>query len=324
MKIVRNPFISGLLACALLALGSGQASAQSGESKIVVGNLPGGATDIVARLLVPEFSKGTGRQFIVENRTGASGNIAAEYVARAPADGNTILLVFNSHTTIAALFPKLTFDPIKDFASVGLISQTPYLAVARPDIGVDTLRDLIARAKRDHKPITFGSPGPGTPQHLLAEKLKQVQGVDIETAHYRGSAPAQADVMGGHVDFTLVSPSLGAQFAKSGKVKLLAVTSDARLPEFPNVATAREQGLETLVGSGVWLALLVPAKTPAATVAHLNKVLNDALKSPDLQARLKSIGMEPLGGPPAALDKLMHDEQNTWSALIRDSRITLE
>lgn len=325
MSFIAQPrFLLRLLASALIASAAGHAAAQSGEGKIVVGNQPGGATDIVARLLVPDFSKALGRQFIVENRTGASGNIAAEYVAKAPADGNTILLVFNSHTTIKSLFPKLPFDPIKDFASVGLISQAPYLVVARPDIGVDSLSELLARAKKTSQPITFGSPGPGTPQHLLAEQLRKADGVEIESVHYKGSSPAQTDVMGSHVDISLVTESLGGPFVKSGKVKLLAVTSKNRLPDFPNTPTAGEQGIKTFDSTGVWLALLVPAKTPADTVARLNKTLNDTLKSPEVQAHLKAIGMIPVGGSAADLDKLMRDEQATWSVLIKDSKITLE
>lgn len=308
----------------VLAFGAALASAQTPEGKIVVGNQPGGATDIVARLLAPEYAKVLGRPFVVENRTGASGNIAAEYVAKSPADGNTVLLVFNSHTTISSLFPKLPFDPIKDFASIGLISDSPYLIVARPGIGVNTLRELIDKAKREGKPISIGSPGPGTPQHLLAQKLSQDQKVEVSVVHYKGSAPAQTDVMGGHVDITFVTNSLGASFVKAGKLQLLGITSDQRAADFPVTPTTREQGLGVFNGSGVWLALLVPAKTPAAKVEQLNQVLNQALKSPEVQAKLKAVGMSPLGGTPAAQDKLMHDEQATWSALIKASKITLE
>ncbi|MGB3067296.1 MAG: tripartite tricarboxylate transporter substrate binding protein [Ottowia sp.] len=324
MQLTRRPIIAGLLACAMITMGSAAAWAAPSEGRIIVGNQPGGATDIAARMLAPEFAKATGHQWIVENRTGASGNIAAEHVAKAPADGNTILLVFNSHTTISSLFPKLPFDPVKDFASVGLIAQAPYLLVARPAIGVDNLRELIARAKKDGKPITIGSPGQGTPQHLLAEQLRKAEGVEIDTVHYKGSAPAQTDVMGGHVDITLVTPSLGGPFVKAGKLKLLGVTSDARLPEFPNTPTTRELGVATLNSSGVWLALLVPAKTPAETVARLNKTLNEALRTPEVLARLKSVGMLPMGGTSEQLDKLMRQEQATWSTLIKESKITLD
>lgn len=324
MKITGILRLCALTVGCVLAGGSTLSAAQSPEGKIVVGNQPGGATDIVARMLAPEYAKALGRPFVVENRTGASGNIAAEHVAKAPPDGNTILLVFNSHTTISSLFPKLPFDPIKDFASVGMISDSPYLIVARPDIGASTLRELIDNAKRTGKPISVGSPGPGTPQHLLAQKLSKDQKVDVSVVHYKGSAPAQTDVMGGHVDITFVTNSLGAPFVKSGKLQLLGITSEKRSSDFPGTSTTREQGLDTFNGSGIWVALLVPAKTPAAKVAELNKVLNAALKTPDIQAKLKSVGMTPMGGTPAAQDKLMHDEQATWSALIKESKITLE
>ncbi|MPN55939.1 hypothetical protein SDC9_203623 [bioreactor metagenome] len=146
----------------------------------------------------------------------------------------------------------------------------------------------------------------------------------MSVVHYKGSAPAQTDVMGGHVDITFVTNSLGAPFVKSGKLQLLGITSEKRSSDFPGTPTTREQGLDTFNGSGIWVALLVPAKTPAAKVAELNKVLNAALKTPDIQAKLKGVGMTPMGGTPAAQDKLMHDEQAMWSALIKESKITLE
>lgn len=324
MLFTKRAFAQCLLA-ASTALTSGLSFAQStSQGRIVVGNQPGGATDIVARLLAPIFSAALGHNYLVDNRTGASGNIAAGFVAKAPADGNTILLVFNSHSTIGPLFPKLPFDPINDFAAIGMIADSPYLLVARPNIGVDNLRDLVARTKTNTDGISAGSPGQGTPQHLLFERMKKDNGITISIIHYKGSSPAQSDVMGGHVDITLVTPSLGGPMVRAGKLSLLAVTSDSRLPDYPNVPTAAESGVDSLASSGVWLALLVPAKTPRATIMSLNKVLNDALRSPDVLARLKAIGMTPVGGTPEAAVKRLRDEQAVWSALIRDSKIALD
>ena len=325
MSFTKRAFAKTLLACSLAAtagLAFGQAPATQG--RIVVGNQPGGATDIMARLLAPSFTAALGHSFVVENRTGASGNLASEYVAKAPPDDNTILLIFNAHTTTGPLYPKLPFDPIKDFSSIGMIAETPYLIVARPNIGVDNMRDLIARAKRTNTPLTAGSPGPGTPHHLLYERTKKLSDVPINAIHYKGSAPAQNDVMGGHVDFMISTPSLGAPLVKSGKLVLLGVTSDARLPDFPNTPTAREAGIEALVGANVWLALVVPAKTPRATVMNLNKVLNDALKSPETLARLQAIGMKPAPTTPEAMDKVLLQEQAVWGQLIRENKITAE
>jgi tripartite-type tricarboxylate transporter receptor subunit TctC len=325
MNWMRNTLLWGALVGALVSVGPAHAQGEpAGQAKLVVGNQPGGATDTLARLLVPYLSSGAGRTYVVDNRAGASGNIAAEYVAKSVPDGHTILLTFNSHTTIGALFQKLAFDPVKDFAPVGLISETPYLLVARPNIGVSSFAELIAQAKTTRRPISAGTPGVGTPTHLLFENMKKLNGIDITSIHYKGSAPAQADVMGGHVDIALVTPSLGAPLVKSGKLKLLAVTAATRLPAFPGAQTAREAGVDSLTGEGVWLGLLVPAKTPAATVATLNRILNDALKTPELIARLQAIDMAPIGGTPERLNELMTKERGTWSALIREAKITLD
>jgi tripartite-type tricarboxylate transporter receptor subunit TctC len=314
----------GLAMAAAWALSAPAAHAQGREGRIIVGNQPGGATDIVARLMAPVLAAGIGHPYVVENRAGASGNIAAEAVAKAAPDGSTILLVFNSHTTVGALFPKLPFDPIRDFAPIGLVAQAPYLVVARPDIGVDTFRELLDRTRQTHKPVTMGSPGRATPQHLMMEKLRKEEGVPIEVAHYKGTAPAQTDVMGGHIDFTLATPSASAGFVRAGKLKLLAVTAERRLPDFPNAPTAGELGIRSVAGTGVWIALLVPAKTPRPVVERLNEIVNDAVRSPEVSAKLAAVGFTPMGGTPEELDRLMRDEQRTWSALIRENAITAD
>jgi len=315
-----------LLAACALAVGALPvgAQAQAKEGKIVVGNAPGGATDIVARVFAPRFGQALGIPFIVENKAGASGNIAADAVAKAAPDGNTILLIFNSHPTMAPLFPKLPFDPIKDFASVGLIAQTHYLVAAKPAMGSDNLKQVLDKARQAKKPLFMGSPGRATPQHLLMEKLRKEENVEVEVVHFKGTAPALTDIMGGHVDFTLVTSSAAAGFVKSGKMSLLAVTSNKRLPEFPDTPTAEELGIRSIAGSGVWLALVVPAKTPRPIVDRLNRILNESLDNPEVSARLASIGMARMGGKPEDLDKIMVDEQRVWTALIRDLKITPE
>ena len=317
----RDMFLAAVFKLGLAAVvtfGSVPASAQTKASRLLVGNQPGGATDIVARLIAPRLAAGMGQTFIVENRAGASGNIAAEAVARAAPDGQTILLIFNSHPMTSALFPKLSFDPIKDFTSIGLISESPYLIVARPDIGADTFKSLIEQSKKSGKPLSMGSPGPATPQHLLMERIKKEEGIDVQVVHFKGTAPALTDVMGGHVDLTLVTPSAAAAFVKAGKAKLLGVTSNARLPEFPSTPTASEQGLKSLANSGVWLALLAPAKTPKPVIDKLNQALTEGLRSPEVTQDLAKIGMTPMGGSPEDLDKKMKEEQAIWPPLIRE------
>lgn len=320
-------FTTALAAFALpicLSLASFAAFAQARTTRIVVGNQPGGATDIVARMIAPKLSAALGQTFIVENRAGASGNIAAEAVARAAPDGQTLLLAFNSHPTMAALFPRLPFDPIKDFASVGLISESPYLVVARADIGVDNLKALFEKSRQTRKPLNMGSPGAATPQHLLMERMKKDEGVDIQVVHFKGTAPALTDLVGGHIDLTLVTPSAAAAFVKSGKLKLLAVTSARRLPDFPNAPTAAELGVGSVASSGVWLALLAPAKTPRPVIERLNRALTEALHSPEAVQELSAVGMSSVGGTPEDLDKRLGDEQRIWTALIRELNIKPE
>ena len=196
--------------------------------------------------------------------------------------------------------------------------------IDRNNIGAENLRDLVEQAKRSKRPVTAGTAGRGTPQHLLFEILGKTSGITVSAIHYKGTAPAQNDLLGGHLDVSLMTPSLGAQMVKAGKSKLLAVTSEARLVDFPNVPTVREQGFDSLAGSGVWIALLVPGKTPRPTVMRLNKALNDALKFPETIDKLKAVGMTPTGGPPEYLDKIIQTEQAAWTALIRELSITVE
>lgn len=312
-----------ILAAALMAASIGIASPAFAQStpRIVVGNAPGGSTDIVARMLAPIFSRALGKNYIVENRIGASGNIAADAVAKSAPNGDSILLVFSSHATVGLMSQKLPFDPIKDFASIGSIGTTSYLLVAPPTTTAKTFSEF-ARSVKPGTPLTAGSPGAGSVHHLVLERLAKSQPLTI--VQYKGSAPAQADVMAGHLNFTLVSPALGGAQIKGGKLKPLAVTSKTRMSEFPDVPTAKESGANELDGFNVWLALLVPAATPRDTVMQLNRVLNDAIKKPEVREKLAGLGMEPTGGTPEALDKLMQEEATMWRPIIRDLKITLD
>lgn len=304
-------------------LAANVASAQvGGIGKVVVGNQPGGATDIVARLLAPALEPVMGRTFVVENRVGASGNVAAEFVSRSVPDGSTILVMFNSHATVGALYPKLSFDPLKDLVSAGEISETPFLIVGRPDLGASDLKTVMDAARKAGKPLKVGTPGLGTPHHLLFEALKRSHQQDLIITHYKGSAPAQADVMGGHIDVVMSTPSLAVPALKAGKATLLGVTSEQRLADYPNAPTAREMGVLPLAGSGAWIGLMVPAKTPDAVIERINRALNTALQTPAVQERLKTIGMTAVGGSAQAMNTKLHKEAAQWTPLIREAKIT--
>lgn len=247
--------------------------------KIIVGNAP--AT--LARLIAEELAGSLGRPVIVENKPGASSNIAADFVARAPADGNTTLFIYNAHPSIKLLYPHLPPIQWPTFRSAGMLAGTPYLRVANPSVPGQTLSEALALAKHSGKPLTFASPGMGSPQHLMAERLRLQSGVPITMVHYKGLAPGQADVIAGHVDFTISSVALGLPHVKAGKAKVLAVTSEARLPQLPAVPTVKESGVAGFVSLG-WMGLLLPAKTPAALATRYNQQINRILGKPEVKA----------------------------------------
>jgi len=315
--------VGGMSALGALAPRAALAQA-TGQGRIIVGNAPGGGTDHVARLIAPFFNDAQGRTFVVENRPGASGNIAAAMVAGSPPDGSTMLLIFNAHATTALLNPRLAFDPIKDFSSVGEISESPYLVVARPGIGVNDLRALIERSVRTKQPITAGTPGQGTPLHIMFEALKSQHNVDMVISHYKGSAPAMTDVMGGHIDMTLATPALAGQQVQAGKLSVIGVTSRARLPEYPNVPTMGELGISQWAGAGAWFSVVVPARTPRSVVAAANGILNEALKNPQVLDRLKTLGMTARGGSAESMDAKLRAEADLWAPVIRSAKITAE
>lgn len=315
---VAAAFFLGLPAVAAFAQDSAGRAA-----RIVVGSAAGASSDAVARLLAVSFTRTLGRTFIVDNKPGASSNIAAELVAKSPPDGNNLLLIYNAHPAVGALFPHLPFDPIKDFRSVGMIGTTPYVLVATPTLPGRNLTEALAQAKASGKPLSFGSTGAGSPQHLTMERLRKESGIDITMVHYKGGAPAHNDVIAGHVNMALATPSLAMPQLKAGRVKALAVTSDKRLPELPDVPTVTESGIRGFVSIG-WFALLLPAATPEAVVQRYNDALNKALSTSPVKERLEAQGITPAPGAPEVLDRQMQGDAQIWTRLIKELNIKPE
>lgn len=324
----KRAMIRRVLLALMLAMGAGSDVANSQDistktARIVLGSLPGASSDAVARLLAESFAKSQGRTFIVDNRPGASSNIAADHVAKSAPDGNTLLLIYNAHPAVGALFPNLPYDPIRDFRSIGMVGTTPYVLVANPGVPGRNLAEVLAQARANKRVLSFGSPGAGTPQHLTMERLKKEAGVDINMIHYKSSAPAQNDVIAGHVDLTLSTPSLSMPQVKAGKVKAVAVTSGERLPQLPEVQTVTEAGVQGFVSVG-WFALLMPAATPPAVASRFNADLNKALSTSPVKEKLEAQGITPTPGAPAVLDKQMQDDFVRWSRIIKELGITPE
>ena len=291
---------------------------------LIVGFPPGGGVDIVARQLAETLSDSLGQRVVVENRAGAAGNIAMEYVARAKPDGYTLLMGnLGMLTANPVLYPKLSFDASKDFAPVARVVVTPLLAAVPINLPAQNVQQLIAMAKAKPNEMSFGSGGNGNINHLAGELLKLQTGTQIKHVPYKGSAQALTDLMGGHIQlvidgFNVVQPSVA-----SGKARAIAITSDTRSPAMPHVPTMKEAGLGDLVVYG-WQGVLAPASTPSAIIEKLTQEVARALANPALKARLSGQGTEPSYLNPAQFRSYITGEQARWANVISSAKITLD
>ena len=291
---------------------------------LIVGFPPGGGVDIVARQLAETLSDSLGQRVVVENRAGAAGNIAMEYVARAKPDGYTLLMGnLGMLTANPVLYPKLSFDASKDFAPVARVVVTPLLAAVPVSLPAQNVQQLIAMAKAKPNEMSFGSGGNGNINHLAGELLKLQTGTQIKHVPYKGSAQALTDLMGGHIQlvidgFNVVQPSVA-----SGKARAIAVTGDTRSPAMPDVPTMKEVGLGDLVIYG-WQGVLAPAGTPPTIIEKLTQEVARALANPALKARLSGQGTEPSYLNPAQFRSYITGEQARWANVISSAKITLD
>ncbi|MEX8193910.1 Bug family tripartite tricarboxylate transporter substrate binding protein [Comamonas guangdongensis] len=317
------------LVCAALAL-PGAAMAQpdarwpSKPIKWVVPFPPGGAMDVIARTLGDKAARELGQPFVIENRPGAGGNIGADYVAKQPADGYTIMITSIGMATNKALYTKLSYDPQKDFAPISLLAVVPnVLVVNAAKSGDKSVKDVLAHAKRDPGKLTYASAGNGTSIHLAGEVFVSMAGLNIMHVPYKGSGPAITDLLGGQVDLMFDSITSARPHIQSGKLRALAVTTAKRssaLPEVPTIAEAGVPGYEV----SPWFAVFAPAGTPPDVLARLNKVLNEAMKQPEISKKLESVGAEPIGSTPQELAAHLSKEIDRWGKLIKERNIRLD
>ena len=314
----------GVVAAIALA-GAGPAAAQAWPAKpvrIVVPFTPGGGLDIQARLFGKKFYETLGQTFVVENRTGAGGLIGAEAVARAARDGYTLLFSSASLAVNVSLYKKLTFDPVKDFDPVSWVSSVPLVLVVHPSVPVKSVPELVALAKKRAGQFNASSNGIGTTSHLSIEMLKQYAGVAVTHVPYKGGGPATTAVLSGEVDIAFV-PVLSAQpFMKSGKVRVLAVTTAKRSSILPDVPTMKSFFPE--FESDNWYAFFVPAGTPQEIVGRLNAEILKALKAPDVIDYLSHDGADPVGSTPAELAANYRREIVKYAKLIKAANIQPE
>ena len=323
MGVSRRSFVS--LASGTLMLSAAGASAQaypSRPARILVGFSPGGATDIQARLMGQWLSDRLGQQFIVENKAGASGNIATEMAAKAPPDGYTLLQVVTPHAINPALYPNLGFDFLRDIAPVMCAARLAYLVVVNPSLPVRTLPEFIAYAKANPGKINYGSAGAGTPQNIAAELFKSMAGVNLLHVPYRGGAPAVADLIAGHVQVVFAPVSESIEQVNAGRLRALAVTTASRLEVLPEVPAVAEfvPGYEASGFAGIG----VPTGTPAEIVTLLNKELNAGVADPKIKARIVELGGTPLGGTSAEFGKILAEATEKWARVIKSAGIKAE
>lgn len=315
-----------MLAATALAAQANSAAAETYPSKpvtIVVAYAPGGANDLIGRLVAQKLTEELGQSFIVENRTGASGIPGTTAVARAQPDGYTLLLGAGGTMTInPGLFKSLPYDSLKSFAPIGLAAKSPLVVVVPPSLPVNNIEELIAYAKSKKEGITYASPGAGTPLHLAGELFRKSAGVEMLHVPYKGSAPALNDLMAGRVDLMFDVLGSSMQFVNSGKLRALAVTSMEKSDQLPNVPTLDEQGLKSFDVTS-WFGLFAPANTPASVIAKLNAALKKTAASPDMRHRLAPLGMEPATSTPEQLRTLVKSEREKWGKVIKDAKVTI-
>jgi tripartite-type tricarboxylate transporter receptor subunit TctC len=287
---------------------------------VVVPFTPGGAVDIVARTVMQAAGPQLHQAIVVDNRPGASGNIAPAYVARAAPDGYTMLIGANGLATNPSLFSKLPFDVERDLLPVALVGYTPLILVVKPDFAAKTVKDLVAMAKAAPDSLTYGSAGNGTSGHLASEVFKQVAGIEALHVPYKGGAQALIDLMGGRISFTFLDPLQVMSEIRAKELRPIAVSSLERLALLPDVPTVAESGYPGFEAT-VWWGFLLPAHTPDEIVARLNGVINIALQDAQVRDTLLAMGMIIKGGTPEEFRAFLKSETEKWAAIIKTANI---
>jgi len=321
----RRPFLVSLLVAGL-ALGTQAVRAEGYPDhpiRLVVPYAAGGAVDIVARAVGQRMSVLLKQPIVVDNRPGASTNIGMDLVARAPADGYTIMMASNSLATNAALFNKLSFNPATDFAPVARIGEASLVVVVPAKSNITSMKGLIAQAKAQPGKLSYGSAGNGSSGHLAGEMLKESAGIDVLHVPYKGGAPAITDLLGERITFMPINPLEVIAHIKSGTLRPLAVASASRSALLPEVPTSKEEGLPGFTAS-VWWGLVAPAKTPAPVVRQLNAAANAALNDADVRKQLGQLGVTIVSGTPEQFGQFIRSETTTWSGVIRKAGITAD
>jgi tripartite-type tricarboxylate transporter receptor subunit TctC len=315
---VRSRVLAAALGLAA-AIGAFAQEYPSRPVRLIVTFPPGGTVDITARIVQPKLSEFLGQTVVIENRGGAGGAVGTEAAARSAPDGYTFLYTLSSHTINPFLY-KLSYDVERDFAPVSLVVSVPQLIAAHPS-APKTLKELVAAAKARPGFYAYASPGAGTPGHIAAELLKLKTGINLVHVPYKGGGPAAADVLAGQVPLLFLTAPAGLPYAKSGKLRALAVTTKKRTAAAPDIPTVAEELSLPDYEVDSWCAMFAPARTPAAMVARMHKEVARVVQVPEVRQRLVDQSADPVGSSPEELDRIVKSELKSWAAVIRDAGI---
>jgi tripartite-type tricarboxylate transporter receptor subunit TctC len=312
------------------ALSGGRAVAQTPVSdypnhpiRLIVAYPPGGPVDIVGRTIAQALTLSMDRAVIVDNRAGASGIVGTDIAAKAPHDGYTLLLGSSANAILQSLYSKLPYDAQHDLVMIAGIGSAPFVLVTNPRVEAANVRELVALVKSRPGKFSYGSPGAGSPNHLSAELMKSMTGMDAVHVPYRGAAPAETDLMGGQISFMFDTIPSALPMVRSGKLRALAVTSAERSPAAPDIPTMAESGL-TGYQTSTWYGLMGPTGIPPQIVARLDSEVNKALRNPDFLKRMASLGLQPMPGSSAQFTTFFDSEMGKWAKIVKASGTHLD
>jgi len=323
MTVQLSRRLAVLAAVGLLAAAAQAADWPDKPITLVVPFPPGGPTDMVARVLAQSVGEQLGQSVVVDNRPGANGNIGNAFVAKAAPDGYTMLYNTSSITLSPALYKKMSYDLRKDLVPVALTAVVPLALVVNPQLPAKTVAELVDYAKKNPGKLSYGSAGNGNVTHLAAFQVAQRFGIDAAHVPYKGSAPADVDLVAGQIQFMTDTINSVAPFIKDGKLRLLAVSTAKRLPNFPAAPTLAESGM-TGFEAGAWQGVMVPAHTPQPVIDRLNQAFLQALKSPAVLEKLRAQSTEPLGSTPAEYGAYIEKELARWATVVKSTGVSLD
>ena len=320
VKIRRRTLLASLPALYPCLGAFAQAAYPARPITLVVPFAAGGGTDLVARVLAQQMEAPLGQPVLVDNRTGANGNIAGAYVAKAQPDGYTVLYNTSSMVISPAVYRSLGYDALKDLAPVGLSASVPTGLIVAPQLPVQTVAEFIAYARAHPGKLSYGSSGSGNINHMTALRFIQAQGLDAVHVPYKGSAPATIDLVAGRIHFMIDTVNNIQGFVKEGKLRLLAVALPQRLPMYPDAPTLTESGVADFE-SGAWNGMVVPARTPQTVIDRLSAALLTALRAPSVRQKLDEQGVQVLGSTAPEYGKFLKTEMDRWAEVARRAKL---